>query len=162
MIVSFSSFSNSSYKILSLLDFSQTSKTLRYNLFGLVVAFLLTFRIVYNIPDRAVVLLLWFFKYMLTAVGRTFHISGLQTTENFPQSIQGCYSLLDLQKSPYKEYIVCPSCHLLFDIDTLLAASRRLETSKCLSVEFPNHPQANFRLPCNTILVYTEKEGTSV
>ena len=110
------------------------------------------FRVIYNIPDRAVVLLLRFFKYILSKVGGVFEISELQTAANFPQSIHGCYSFLDLQKNPYKEYIVCPSCHLLFDINVLSRTSRRLETIKCPFVEFPDHPHIRFRLPCNTTL----------
>jgi len=35
-------------------------------LFGLAFAFFLTFRVAYNIPDHAVVLLLWFFKHLET------------------------------------------------------------------------------------------------
>ena len=136
-------------------DFNEGSRNLSShsnNVFVLAVAFFLMFRVIYNIPDHAVVLLLHFFKYLLSTVGGVFQISELETAEKFPQSIQGCYSFLNLEKKPYKEYIVCPSCHMLFNINTLSTTTRRLETIKCSFVEFPNHPQMRFRLPCNTTL----------
>ena len=136
-------------------DFNEGSRNLSShsnNVFVLTVAFFLMFRVIYNIPDHAVVLLLRFFKYLLSTVGGVFQISELETAEKFPQSIQGCYSFLNLEKKPYKEYIVCPSCHMLFNINTLSMTTRRLETIKCSFVEFPNHPQMHFRLPCNTTL----------
>ena len=50
--------------------------------------------------------------------------------------------------------MVCPTCNLLYTSDALLSSRIRIEEIKCSFVEFPNHPQARFRLPCNTQLFH--------
>lgn len=92
-------------------DFNEGTKNLSShsnNLFGFTVAFFLMFRVAYNIPDHAVVLLLRFFKYILSRVGGVFQISELKTAANFPQSIQGCYSYLSLEKNLTKNTLSVP------------------------------------------------------
>ena len=74
----------------------------------------------------------------------------------FPVTIKGCYSVLDLNYSPYNKYIFCPSCHLRYDCNTqaLVSGTTNMrESLKCQFVEFPNHPQQRFRNPCNTALL---------
>jgi len=79
---------------------------------------------------------------------------------NIPLSLQKCYVLLGLKKTPYTEYLSCPSCHLLFNSDALLAINHRPESITCPFVEFPNHPQQRFRLPCSTTLfIKVQKKG---
>lgn len=123
---------------------------------SIVIVFLLKLRVVYNISDRAIILLLRFFKFLLLMVGGTFCIPDLNEGIYFPQSLRGCYSYLDLATTPYREHIVCPTCHLLYDTNVqslILGTARRQTSDKCSFVEFPNHPQERFRLPCNAILL---------
>jgi len=127
---------------------------------GLVVAFCLTFSIFFNIPDRAIIVLLRFFKYVFLAIGRMFHTEQFDDEVKIPLSLQKCYALLKLSKTPYIEYVSCPSCHLLFNSDILLATGNRPESLTCPFVEYPNHPQQRFRLPCNcTLFVKVQKRG---
>jgi len=134
-----------------------------HKLIGLVVAFCLTFRVVHNIPDRAITLLLRFFKHIFLALGRMFQIEQFGSEMNIPQSIHKCYDFLGLQKDPYIEYASCSSCHLLFDSNALLASHSRPELITCPYVEFPNHPQQRFRLPCNTFIFNKiQKKGGDV
>lgn len=118
---------------------------------SLVITFLLKLRVVYNISDRAVILLLLFFKFLLGVIGTSFGVPELRNGVHFPQSLPGCYSFLDLNATPYKEYVVCPACHMLYDPNTqtlILGTSQRQVSAKCSFVGFPNHPQRRFRLPC--------------
>jgi len=131
-------------------------------LVGLVVAFCLKFRVVYNIPDRAIVLLLRFFKYIFLAMGRAFQIEQFGNDINVPLTLRKCYALLGLQREPYIEYVSCPSCHLLFDSKVLQASHNRPELIVCSHVEFPNHPQQRFQLPCNTLLSTRYKENKAM
>lgn len=127
-------------------------------IFSLTVAFLLTFRVIYNISDHALVLLLWFFKYLFLLIGTAFGVNELKQPVHFPQSIHGCYSYLNLDPTPYKEYVVCPSCHTLYDQSLkplVLGTSRNPQSARCSVVEFPDHPQQRFRQPCNTFLLHS-------
>lgn len=130
-------------------------------IFGFTVAFLLTFRVLYNISDHAVVRLLRFFKHLFFSIGTAFGISELKQEVHFPQSIRGCYSYVNLDPELYQEYVVCPSCHTLYDqsVQTLvLGTQSNPESAKCLVVQFPNHPQLRFRQPCNTVLLHQVKK----
>lgn len=130
------------------------------NLIGLVVTFFLTFRVIYNVSDQAILLLLKFVKYLICKVGTAFQISELSNDLRFPKTIQGCYSLLKQNKSPCTEFIICPSCHMLYD-HSIVASSSRTQIPKCSFVEFPNHPHLRFRQPCNyTLLNSVLRKGT--
>lgn len=125
------------------------------NIFGLVVAFLLNFKVIYNVSDQALVLLLRFFKYIIFLIGTAFNIPQLKDAV-YPQSIRGCYSYINLDPHIYREYIVCPGCHMLYDhtVTSLTSGtSINPQSTKCSFIEFPNHPQERFRQPCNTILL---------
>ena len=98
-------------------------------------------------------LLLKFFRHLIATIVKIYDNSSATNSNAYiPLSIRGCYSLLGMKETPFRRYTVCPSCHLLYDSDKLLSSNTRAEEFKCTFVEFPNHPQARFRLPCNSRL----------
>ena len=129
---------------------------------ALVVAFLLKFQIFYKISDNAIITLLRFFKYLLLIIGRSFGIPALQQDMYVPQSMLGCRSLLGVAPKPFKEYTVCPKCHMLFDgevSELLEGTGNNRRSGHCRHVQFPNHPQARFRDSCNTPLLNSVKRA---
>ena len=123
---------------------------------SVIVVFLLKLRIAFNIPDHAIVVLLCFFKYLLLMIGIVFNLPDLKSELYLPQSIHGYYTFLDLSENPFKEFIVCPSCNMLYGsaIHRLVnGTSSQPQLAKCSFVEFPSHPQRRFRLPCSTVLL---------
>ena len=64
----------------------------------IVVKFLLIFRVVHNIPDKAIVLLLKFFKYLFASIGNINDTLAKNKGANMPLSIHGCYSSLGIKK----------------------------------------------------------------
>ena len=133
-----------------------TSSHSMKKIFSVIIVFLLKLRIAFNVPDRAIVVLLRFFKYLLLMIGTAFNLPDLKSELYLPQSIHGCYSFLDLSESPFKEFIVCPSCNMLYGsaIHRLIhGTSSQPQSAKCSFIEFPNHPQRRFRLPCSTVLL---------
>jgi hypothetical protein len=90
--------------------------------------------------------------------GKYLPVEGLKEKNSLPQSIHGCYSFINIDPNPCKEYIVCPGCHMLYDqsVQSLLNP----ESARCSFIEFPDHPQVQFRQPCNTILLrQVQKRG---
>lgn len=101
--------------------------------------------------------LLRLFKYLFLLIGTAFGVTELEQPIHFPQSVHGCYSYVNLDPTPYKEYVVCRSCHTLYDQSLqplILGTTRNPESAKCLVIEFPNHPQQRFRQPCGTVLLH--------
>lgn len=100
--------------------------------------------------------LLRFFKYLLLMIGIAFNLPDLKSELYLPQSIHGCYTFLDLSENPFKEFIVCPSCNMLYGsaIHRLVnGTSSQPQSAKRSFVEFPSHPRRRFRLPCSTVLL---------
>ena len=87
------------------------------------------------------------------------HHSRYKHFSAYVQTIYGCYSFLNQKKSGYSEYIACPVCHLLYDKQLIPTTfSIRQEIPKCTYIEFPNHPQLRFRMPCNELLLSVVKK----
>ena len=126
----------------------------------LIIAFLLKFQAVFKISDNAIMVLLKFFKYLLITIGKHLKIPTLQQGINLPLSLNGCRSLVGIKHRPYKEYVVCP-CHMLFDPEApqlIKGTTANRRSVMCKNLMFPNHPQARFRMPCNTMLMNTVKK----
>ena len=105
-------------------------------------------------------MLLRFFKYILLLIGQSFGVPSLSSQLYLPQSIPGCYSYLQINSDPYKEYTVCSTCQMLYDqkVQTLVTrVGTSYQSVACSFVEFPNHPQRRYRLPCNTVLLNSIK-----
>lgn len=129
----------------------------------LMVSFLLKFQMVYKISDTAIALLLRFFKYFIMVIGRSFRIPALQHVSS-PLSVQGSHSLIGCSQKPFKEFVVCPTCHLLYDLEVhplIEGTTRNKESVKCKYIKFPDHTQLRFRMPCNTILMTNVIKGKS-
>ena len=123
---------------------------------SVIIIFLLKLCIAFNVPDRVIVVLLRFFKYLLFMIGTAFNVLDLKSELYLPQSIHGCYSFLDLSESLFKEFIVCQSCNMLYGsaVHRLVhGTSSQRQSAKCPFTEFPNHPQRRFQLPCSAILL---------
>lgn len=118
-----------------------------------LVTFLLKFQLVYKISDTAIVLLLRFIKYLIMMIGKSFTIPTLQNSY-IPASIQGCHSLVGSSHMPFKEYVVCPTCHLLYDpeVTPLTEGTTSNKRSvRCKYVKFPNHPREISKSPTSQI-----------
>ena len=110
----------------------------------MIIVFLLKLCIAFKVPDRAIVLR--FFKYLLFMIGTAFNLPDLKSELYLPQSIiHGCYSFLDLNESPFKEFIVSPSCNMLYG-----SAVHRLVHEHHLNVNQPNAHLQNFQIIHNS------------
>ena len=126
----------------------------------LSVAFLLKFQIFYKISDSAIVTLR-FFKYLLLIVGRSFGVQALQQNLYIPQSIHGCRSISGIAHKSFKEFTVCPTCHMLFDAEIrelVEGTGTNRRSVQCKYIQFPNHHQERFRRSCGAVLLNTVKK----
>ena len=105
------------------------------NIISLILAFLLKLRIIYILPDRAIVVLLRFLKYLLLAIGTAFNVSILTNRIHFPQSLHGCYTHLNVDESQ-NTWLVHPAIFSIieqFKYRTLARVS-----AKCSFVAWPH------------------------
>lgn len=110
-------------------------------------------------------LLLRFMKYFIGLIGKSFTVPALQHDIYLPQSLHGYSSLVGVAQMPFKEYVVCPLCHMLYDplIHNLMEEAGSTKRSvQCKFVKFPSHSQTQFPLSCNTILMTEIKRSRRV
>ena len=62
---------------------------------------------------------------------------------------------LMLEEDNFESYVVCPSCFSLYMLDSCfqIDSSGEKVPKHCTFIWFPNHPQSNRHLPCNTPLL---------
>lgn len=134
------------------IDVNTDQSPMASQIISFIIAFLLRFQIVYKISDNAIALLLRFLRCLILTIGRSFNIPTLNENIHFPKSLYGCQSLIGIRHAPFKEFVVCPTCHLLYD-PSIQQLTHGENSIKCKFIRFPHHPQARFRLPCNTTLM---------
>ena len=74
---------------------------------------------------------------------------------NYPQSFSMAQKYVGLLSQSFEKFVVCPSCHAIYNFDdcVIKTYNGKLESAKCKHVQFPNHPQAQFRKECGEDLL---------
>ena len=112
----------------------------------------------FKVADRALLILLKFFKLFLRAVGRMMKADILVNFANIiPETLYMIERKLNLQKDSFTKYAVCPKCKTLYTFEECIhkRPSGEAVSAKCSNVEFPLHPHEARRQPCGTILMKT-------
>ena len=73
----------------------------------------------------------------------------------WPKSPTGLHQSLNIQLDKFKQFVVCPSCHCIYDYDHCITATKQVR--KCQFIAFPNHPRQSKRSPCGTPLLDRKK-----
>lgn len=123
-----------------------------------LLLFLLLWQSVFKVADRALLILLKFFKLFLRAVGRMMKADILVNFANIiPETLYMIERKLNLQKDSFTKYAVCPKCKTLYTFEECIhkRPSGEAVSAKCSNVEFPLHPHEARRQPCGTILMKT-------
>jgi len=117
--------------------------------------FLALWQFLFNISNKAMDLLIKFFKKFLLVLANFIGNDRLrQLQNNFPSSHSQIYKLLGLDDDAFTEYVLCPTCYLLYHYkDCVETTFGRRHSKKCIFVNFPDHPHRNQREPCNTVLL---------
>ena len=72
----------------------------------------------------------------------------------FPATFKGVQNEIIGDSIKFKDYVVCPKCHSLYDFEDCIETSGSSKKSrKCCYIEFPNHPRQSYRIPCGTPLL---------
>ena len=116
--------------------------------------FLALWQFLFNISNKAMNMLIKFFHIFISVLANVVQNNQLRQLQNhFPTSHAQIYKLLGLDDA-FTEYVVCPTCNLLYYYDDCIETTLGHKHSKrCVFVNFPDHPHRNQREPCNTILL---------
>lgn len=122
----------------------------------LLLHFLIFWQFSYNISNAAVVSLLKFLKYFLGYLGRILNSKPLsESSQVIPVSLSCFYKTLLSKEHYFKTYVVCPSCHVVYEYDDCFShnANGTRESKCCKHIMFPNHPRLSYRKPCSALLL---------
>ena len=107
-----------------------------------------------NISERALQYLIPFLKYFLDLLGTLFDNYQLkEASKEIPLTTKTAIKLLGLCEDGIIQYVVCPTCHSIYEYeDCLTTLTNGDKASKlCCFVKYPNHTQPSRRGPCNTL-----------
>ena len=128
-----------------------------------LLLFLFLWQSVFKVADRAILVLLKFFKLFLHAVGRMLKAEVLiNFAKIIPETLYLIEKNIGLQKDSFTKYAVCPKCKTLYNFEDCIRRRPNGEavSAKCSHVELPRHPQQARRRPCGTVLMKTMRSRT--
>lgn len=129
-----------------------------------ICMFLSFFQLCYRLSERGVSLLLVFLRALLSWLCSLCPQSAdIKTLHDLlPQNVYFLRKLLG-KKSEITSFVVCPKCHSLYNYkDCIVTHSSGItESSKCVHIQYPNHPQLFRRTKCNTLLLKHVKYGST-
>ena len=126
----------------------------------MLLCFLLLWQFLFHVSDAGMGVLILFlhhFFHMMASAHPGQYLHNI--CKVWPKSFLGALKIIHIGKVEFNEYIVCPSCHAIYDYDWCIV--KRANGSRlpkpCKNVLFPNHPFASFRKECGAALLKTVK-----
>lgn len=108
-----------------------------------LLLFLLLWQAMFKVADRAIFVLLKFFKLFLTGIGKMMQAEVLiNFAKIIPETLYMIQKNLGLQKDSFVKYAVCPKCKTLYTFDECVRRRPNGEavSAKCSHVSYPCHP----------------------
>ena len=126
------------------------------NLVRWMVIFIRLWQALFTISDAAVGLLLKFlvaFFQLLASLTRAPLLGELATS--IPGTLYLLKKYLQSDTETFTSYVVCPACFTLYKFEDCFCINDMGEKvpKRCPHVQFPNHPQRSYRLPCRSSLL---------
>lgn len=134
---------------------SRKSSLLSTSLVKLIVMFIMTWKIMHNLPDAAVSIVFCFLKRLLELFSRLFNCSRLKLVSDLlPQSLYMIRNFLGENRDDFENFIVCPKCSSCYKPEECVRtlANGQKKDDHCSFVEFPHHLQRARTKPCGASL----------
>jgi hypothetical protein len=109
-----------------------------------LLTFIVIWQFAYTVSNAAITNLLRFLRYFLFFIGRTSQSEPISNIgSEMPLTLKSVRQILSLQEQDYTNYVVCPSCNLIYEYEdcvTVKATGEKI-SELCRHVQFPKHPQ---------------------
>ena len=117
--------------------------------------FLLLWQSIYRVSNTAVNVLLKFLSIFIRVFGGAFAGNRLQQFSEIPLSTVAAHKILwNTKQVNFIEYVVCPSCHSIYEYDKCYITRHGQKESKlCSHVAYPSHPHCSKRKACEATLL---------
>lgn len=115
-----------------------------------IVVYILMWQFCYGVSDTGVLALLLFLHgyFKLVLPGNIF--------DKFPKSLKSAFKLAGIDTDLFTQYIVCPSCNSVFDMNYgyIMEGDNKV-SNKCPYIAMPNYQFVSQRQPCKALLMKT-------
>ena len=128
-----------------------------------LLAILVLWQFSFKISNAALTALLKILKQFFLYIGHVFELKPIHRIGDcIPLTLSTVYRNLSLKKYDFNTFVVCPSCHSIYDYSKCFEVKfGRKESKKCSHVFHPNHPHISHRKPCDTTLLKTVRRKRS-
>ena len=126
--------------------------------------YLLSWQVSYKIPDSCVTALLLFLHHFFTIVASlTFSNVLSDFAQSVPRDIKLLQRIIGVNRSQFIQYVICPKCHSVYNLDScIITEGNRKESKCCQHISFPNHPQLAHRSECSKPLMKTVRGKSQI
>ena len=123
--------------------------------------FLFYWQAIYKVSNAAMKCMLKFPKYFILILGKTFQSHLIEEfSKQIPNTTNDAYACTGICCNTFIEYVVCPSCHSVYEYRDCIEIVHGEKQSKICSHIFPpKHPHLSRRKPCGTTLLKKVKSG---
>ena len=122
----------------------------------LYIKFLLLWQSLYRLSDTGIHVLLPFFRTFLFVVAKMFRTEKMVNfASKLPRSLYKAKKRLGFQGDDFKWYCTCPKCSSIYDVHNCIQKmpNNKQASKTCGHIEYPQHPQAQFRQHSGTVLM---------
>ena len=126
-------------------DFTTKSSSIPSQL-KILLVFMMVWQCSFKISNAAISCLLRFLRYFISFIGKAFQSRAVEEMgDGIPLTLATVHRLLDLDKSSFISFVVCPSCDSIYEYSDCiqLGSDGKQESKLCTHVGFPNHPQSS-------------------
>ena len=117
--------------------------------------FLFMWQALFRVSDTGMNILLLFFAKFLSFIGAVTKLNISTSIDQLPQTVSAAKKCIGNAVDNFSKYASCPKCHSIYPLHSCIITStgRTKQSKLCSHVEYPNHPHAARRRPCNTPLM---------
>ena len=136
--------------------YSVSSSVLR--LLRFVVIFLLSWQVIFCIPNSALDILFKFFCIFLRKLSEFSDDKVKELSQAFPESLLMAQKMQCIFHDKYQKMVVCPKCYSTYEYSDCFSAGNAI--TSCSFIRFPRHPQARMKIPCGAAIIKTIKTSS--
>ena len=121
--------------------------------------FLFMWQTLFRVLDTGMNILLLFLAKFFSLIAAVTKLNVGGFIDQLPQTTTAARKLIGNDVDNFSKYASCPKCHSIYPLHTcsITSSDRTKHSRYCSHVEYPNHPHAVRRRPCNIPLMKVVK-----
>lgn len=127
-----------------------------HRLVRVYIMFLFTWQTLFRISDAGIGVLFMFIAMLLGLLATGLNVKILNEFINLlPRNVVAAKKFIGHISDTFSKYASCPECHSIYALETckIVQPNKMVSSRNCSYIKFRNHPHANMRKRCDTMLM---------